>query len=109
MAIPFTIINLDKPRKVRFCMGAMVEFEQSSGIKLTTIADEFSLKEYLTILWVCLRQDDKDLTFEDTLKLVDDYTDDVSSIVKTIERLVADSFSKPKEGTIPNVKKPLNG
>ena len=59
MAIPFIMINLDRPRKLRFGMGAMVEFEQLTGIKLMELNDEMSMDVCSKILWIMLKQEDR--------------------------------------------------
>lgn len=104
MPIPFTMINLDRPRKLRFGMGAMVEFEQITGIKLTSLDDELSFDVLAKILWVMLKQEEKELTFEQTLNLVDDHVDDLSEVMEAVTRAIQAAFNTGKKS--PNVKSP---
>ncbi len=104
MAIPFITINLDKPRKLRFGMGAMVEFEQLTGIKLMSINDEMSIDTCAKILWVMLKQEDKELTLEQTCVLVDDYAENITDIMTTVTEAIQAAFEQDKK--TPNVIKP---
>lgn len=112
--IPFTIINLDKPRKMRLSSSAIVEFEQTTGIKLQSIEDAISYETSMKLLWIMLKQEQDDLTFKDTLTLVDDYAEDLTAVLKSIQETMSSAFKKPedqiidkfKAGTIPNGKKP---
>jgi len=93
MAIPFVIINLDKPRKLRFGMGAMVEFEQLTGVKITSLdEDNISMELLAKVLWVMLKNEDKELTFNDVLNLVDDNADDLSYIMETVTKAMQAAF-----------------
>ena len=104
MAIPFIVINLDKPRKLRFGMGAMVEFEQLTGIKLMELNDEMSMDVCSKILWTMLKQEDKELTLEKTCELIDEYAESITDVIAAITRAIEAAFQK--ETTSPNVKPP---
>lgn len=104
MAIPFIMINLDKPRKLRFGMGAMVEFEQLTGIKLMELNDEMSMDVCSKILWIMLKQEDRELTLEKTCELIDDYAESITEVITAITRAIEAAFQK--ETSLPNVKPP---
>ena len=104
MAIPFIMINLDKPRKLRFGMGAMVEFEQLTGIKLMELNDEMSMDVCSKILWIMLKQEDKELTLEKTCELIDEYAESITEVITAITKAIEAAFQK--ETTHPNVKPP---
>ncbi len=110
MAIPFLMINLDKPRKLRFGMGAMVEFEQLTGIKLASLNEEMSMETCAKIIWVMLRQEDKDLTLEDTCKLIDDYAENIEDITTAATDAITIAFQGGNQGgnKAPNSRKPKN-
>ena len=103
MAIPFVMIELDKPRKLRFGMGAMVEFEQLTGIKLMSLDDEMSIQTAAKVLWIMLKQEEKELTFEKTLELVDEYADNLNSVIEKVTEAIGAAF---KHGDGKNVKPP---
>lgn len=106
MAIPFTIIQLDKPRKLRFGMGAQVEFEQSTGIMLTSLDTKNTSASVLyKALWIMLRQEDEALSFKDACNLVDEYAEDVQSVLKKVGEAIQAAF-KQKDNKIPNSVKP---
>ncbi|WP_128426288.1 hypothetical protein [Gudongella oleilytica] len=104
MAIPFIMINLDKPRKLRFGMGAMVEFEQLTGIKLMELNDEMSMDVCSKILWIMLKQEDKELTLEKTCELIDEYAESITEVITAITRAIEAAFQK--ETGHPNVNPP---
>ena len=103
MAIPFITINLDKPRKLRFGMGAMVEFEQITGIKLMSLGDEISIDTASKILWVMLKQEDETLTLKEMLNLIDDYADNITSVMEKVTQAIQSAF---QSGERPNAGKP---
>lgn len=104
MAIPFVMINLDRPRKLRFGMGAMVEFEQLTGVKLTGLDDEMSMETCARLLWVMLKQEDEALTLRDTLSLIDEYADNVTDVMEKVTQAIETAFKQ--EGKRPNAAKP---
>lgn len=101
MAIPFVIINLDKPRKLRFGMGAMVEFEQLTGLKLTSMSDEMSMDMCSKILWIMLKQEDKELTLDDTINLIDEYADNLNDVIESVTKAIQAAFAQPKNAVKP--------
>jgi len=109
MAIPFTMINLDKPRKLRMGMGAMVEFEQLTGIKITEIESEISMDVCAKLLWVMLKQDEPELTLEGTWKLVDDNADNLNDITLAVGAAITAAFQQ--SGKLPPTApiKPIKG
>jgi len=103
--IPFVTINLDKPRKMRFGMGAMVEFEQLTGIKLMDLEDEMSLETCAKVMWIMLKQEDRELTFEKTLELIDEYSDNLNDVIAKVTEAIQAAFKTNIES--PNVGKPM--
>ncbi|QRN84838.1 hypothetical protein JR334_07575 [Clostridia bacterium] len=102
MAIPFIMMSLDKPRKLRFGMGAMVEFEQLTGIKLMELNDEMSMDVCSKLLWIMLKQEDKELTLEKTCELIDEYAESITEVITAITKAIEAAFQK--ETNHPNVK-----
>ena len=92
MAIPFITITLDRPRRLRFGMQAMVAFEQETGIRLTSLDDELSVATVAKILWVMLRQDEPTLTFEQVCALVDEHTDNLTDVMTAVTTAVQAAF-----------------
>lgn len=102
--IPFVMIKLDKPRKIRFGMGAMVEFEQLTGIKLTELQDEMSISVCAKVLWVMLKQEDKALTFDQTIELIDEYSDNLNDVIEKVTEAIQAAFDTGNKS--PNALKP---
>ena len=100
MAIPFIMINLDRPRKLRFGMGAMVEFEQLTGIKLMELNDEMSMDVCSKLLWIMLKQEDKELTLQKTCELIDEYAESITEVITAITKAIEAAFQK--DGGLPN-------
>jgi hypothetical protein len=94
MGIPFTIINLDRPRKVRLGYGAMVEFEETTGIKIQDIGNDISITTYMKLLWVMLKQEDETLTFKKMLEIIDEYADNLEDIIGKINQAVVAGSAK---------------
>lgn len=92
MAIPFITIELDRPRKLRMGLGAMVEFEQVTGMKLTELDDDMSITVLAKLLWIMLKQDDAELTFEDCLKLVDDNSSNIQKLMEDVTKAITVAF-----------------
>ena len=90
--IPFTTITLDRPRRLRFGMLAMVAFEQETGIRLTSLDDELSVATVAKILWVMLRQDEPTLTFEQVCTLVDEHTDNLAEVMTAVTTAIQAAF-----------------
>jgi hypothetical protein len=97
MALPFLMIELDKPRKLRLGMAAMMEFEQLTGIKLASFDGELSFEIVGKILWLMLKQDDPVLTLDDVCKLVDEYADDLMSVTEKVGEAIRAAFDTGKQ------------
>lgn len=94
MAIPFTTINLDKPRKLRFGLGAMVQFEQYTGKKLTEIGSDMSIETAAQMLWAMLKQDEPGITPEQVYNLVDDNADNMTDVMACITEALQAAFGQ---------------
>lgn len=93
MAIPYVEIMLEKPRKLRFGMGAVLEFEQLTSIKLMEVSKNISPEAVIKIAWVMFKQEDKDLTLEETARLVDEYYDgNIYDFIEQVSKSIELSF-----------------
>lgn len=71
------LINLDKPRTLRFNMTALSLIEDTynkpiSDIFKNDLAKEFTIRKLATFLWAGLRHEDKELTAEKIIEFFDD-------------------------------------
>jgi len=81
------MIELDKPRKLRFGMGEAMEFEQTSGVKLSEVT-ELTFEQSCLALWIMLKETDKDLTQENVTSIVDEHAPSLSYIVTKVSQAV---------------------
>ena len=96
--IPFIVIELDRPRKLRFGMGAMIEFEQLTKKKITELTDDDMSGELLAnILWIMLRQEQPELTLKQVCDIVDDYADNMTDVVSKVTEAINAAFASKSE------------
>lgn len=102
MSIPFEIIILDKPRKVRFGNIAIIEIEKTFNVKGLKAIGEFlesaSTEDICKILFIGLKngdkEDSKDLTAEKVIELLDEYGVDQETIESTLTLALSGGMSK---------------
>lgn len=97
--IPFVSIELDKVYNLRFGMGAQVEFEQLTGISCIHILDNQNITMLAQVLWAMLRRQDKDLTFDRVLELVDDYAESEEYVINKVTEAIYAAFPEVEEDT----------
>ena len=93
MAISFKMIELDRPRKLRFTMGAVMEFEDLTGIKVGELNGEISGTTCIKLLWTMLRQEDPSLTLDDVAILVDEHADNLNYVITTTMQAARIAFN----------------
>lgn len=87
--VSFFTIMLDKPYQLRWGMGAMVRFEQLTGIKLQDIANqELQFSASVKVLWSMMQDHIPGITLDDMCKLVDDNVDNVNEFMNTMSKAV---------------------
>jgi len=66
-------ITLDKERHLRLTLKGMVEFEKLTGGNLLKGFDfnALTLEDSAALVWACLIHEDKELTFDDVLCMID--------------------------------------
>lgn len=107
MAIPFVMIELDKPRKLRFSLKAMIEYEELTGNQLLGNDNDRSMKTLAQKMWVMLRQEDDSLTFDQVIHLIDENSDKVSYFINKVSEATTKAISGEKDpnGQKPNARK----
>jgi hypothetical protein len=104
--IPFVMLNLDRPRKLRFGMGALIEFEQVTGIKAAEFDEEnMSFDLMGKVLWLLLKQEDKDLTLEGTYALVDEYAANLTVVMEAVSQAIDGAFNTGEPKNAPPATK----
>ena len=104
--IPFVVLNLDVPRKLRFGMGAMVEFEQSTGTKVRELDESLTMQQAAQLLWAMLRQDNPEITMAESNRLVDEYAKDVNEVIEKVAEAITVAFNGEAER--PNAPAPTH-
>jgi hypothetical protein len=95
----FTPIKLDKVRNYRYGMKAISLIEKSLNTNVAKMDfDNLSMKDTATIIWAGLVHEDKELTPEKVMDLIDDHSD-IQTAIETMGKAFNDSFSgKGKKG-----------
>ena len=78
-------ITLDKERHLRLTLKGMLEFEKMTGVNLLKGFDfnKLKLEDSARLLWASLIHEDKELTLDDVLYMVD-----VSNLTIVMEALI---------------------
>jgi hypothetical protein len=109
MLIPFIEINLDKPRKLRFGMGAVMEFQQITGMGLISAMTNLEPDVAVKMIWVMLREEEKDMTLDRAKKLLEEhYNGNMYDIMELVQQAVNNAFEDKKAKNLKNVKKPTS-
>ena len=68
-------IQLDKARNFKYGMRALDRIEKKLKTKIATLdMDNLSMEETATLIWAGLVHEDKSLTVENVMDLIDDYS-----------------------------------
>lgn len=102
MSIPFEMLDIDKPRKLRYGSMAIIEIEKTFKIKGLKAIGEFleaaSTEEICKILLIGLKNGDKegtkDFTTERLIELLDEHGVDQETIENTLTLAMAGGMSK---------------
>jgi len=89
------IIDLDKPRSLRFDLNAMAAYEDATGKSAFAIGDNISATSIRALLWACLIHVDDTLTIEQVGRLI--HTGNMQEITTKINKLVQTSTDTGEE------------
>ena len=97
------MIELDKPRTLRYGMNALIKIEELTGKNLTKLdLDNISIKDLRTIVYAGLFHEDKDLTPEKCADLIDEYSD-IGTVAEKLGEAMTLAFGT-KPGNPPAVE-----
>ena len=100
----FIPIKLDKMRNFRYGMKAISLMEKKLGKPAAKINfEEMTMEEIATVVWAGLAHEDKELTPDKVMDLIDDHADITTVITAAGEALTAAFGVKEKPGK--NAKK----
>ena len=89
------IIDLDKPRSLRFDLNSMAAYEDATGKSAFAIGDNISATSIRALLWACLIHEDDTLTIEQVGRLI--HTGNMQDITTKINKLVQTSTDTGEE------------
>ncbi|GIW49206.1 MAG: hypothetical protein KatS3mg079_682 [Caloramator sp.] len=92
----FVPVQLDKMRNLRYGMKAISLIEKKFGKSIAKIdMDDMTMEEIATFVWAGLVHEDKELTVEKVMDLVDEY-----STVQTVMEKVSEAMNLAFGGTV---------
>ena len=71
MSKPFVVVNLDKPRKIKYTINALATLEDVLERPVTELGNNVGVKELRALLWAGLLHEDANLTLEQAGNLMD--------------------------------------
>lgn len=98
-------ITLDKERLLRLTLKGMLEFEKLTKRNLLKGFDpkKLSLEDTAALIWACLIHEDKDLTYDDVLCMVD--LSNLVAVTDAVSICLERSLPEGKPGERPLGKK----
>ncbi len=102
-------IKLDKERSLRLTLKGMLEFQKLSGKNFLQgfKLKDLGLEDTAMMLWACLIHEDKELTYDDVLGMVD--FGNLEKAMDALRDCLSQSLPEVETGETPLVKKPLRG
>ena len=100
-------ITLDKERTLRLSLKGMLEFEKITGKNLLKGFNlkDLSLEAMAALMYACLLHEDKELTYDDVICMVD--VGNMSKISDAVVKCINQAMALEAEGNKrPLVKKP---
>ena len=102
MPIPFKMITLDRPYKLRCELGAANEFEDLSGKSVASLTANITSNTCTLLLWIMLKDHEsnpgcENMTLADVKKLVSDYSPSLNYVMETVIAAVKAGFEGDSE------------
>jgi len=91
------MLELDRPVQLKFGMGAVEEWQSLTGMTLEQLETERTPEMLMMALWVMLRQDRPDLSWDDARKLVDEHAADLETVMLATSHAINVSFKREKK------------
>lgn len=98
MAKAFTPIQLDKVRNLRYGMKALSKIEDVLNKPISKIdMNSMTQRELATFIWAGLEHEDKELTPDGVMDLIDDHSD-IQSAATVLAKAIQESMGTQKTG-----------
>lgn len=93
----FVPVQLDKVRNFRYGMRALKTVEDLEGKSISQIdMENMSMSTLANLVYAGLCHEDKELTIDKVIDLIDDYSD-IQSIAETMGKAIALAFNKDNQ------------
>lgn len=93
----FTPIELDKTRNFRYGMKAISLIEKKLDTKIAKInMEDLSMEETATFIWAGLVHEDKKLTVNSVMELVDEHSN-ITDVLEKMGDAMADTFGADEQ------------
>ncbi|QIB68616.1 hypothetical protein Ami103574_04465 [Aminipila butyrica] len=93
----YTPIELDKVRNFRYGMKAISLIEKKLKAPIAKIdMDSLTMEESATLVWAGLAHEDKNLTPDKVMDLIDDYST-LTEVMKAMETAMEEAFGVAEE------------
>lgn len=94
-------VTLDKERHLRLTLKGMLEFEKLTGKNLLKGFNfgEMTLEDSAALMWACLLHEDKKLTFDDFLRMID--FSNLMIMIEALTRCINQALPKADSGDSP--------
>jgi hypothetical protein len=89
--IPYITLKLDKIYDLRMGMASSIRFQQLNGYTVFDIA-EFTLEVCAQVIWTLISEERPELTLADTIKLIDENADDITSVISAAVNVVRSAY-----------------
>jgi len=98
-------IKLDKERQLKLTLRGMLLFEEKTGNSLFKgfNVSKMPFKDVVTLLWVCLIHEDKELTYDQFVDMVE--MSRIKELTNKCMACITESLPDIKESAAPLVKK----
>lgn len=94
----YTPVKLDKVRNFRYNMRALTLIEKAFKKNIASVNFEnLTIEETMTIVWAGLVHEDKDLTVEGLIDLIDDNGIKLAEIVGAMTDAISEAFGEGGE------------
>jgi len=94
-------VKLDKERHLKLTLRGMLAFEDKVGVNLFRGFDlkEMTLRQKAILLWACLIDEDRELTFEAFIDMVD--RSNLNALTDAVGECIIQSIPDAKESADP--------
>jgi len=100
LSIPFEIIVLDKPRKIKFGYKGLLTAQVLTGKKVLEMINDAAMIDVdvlSKLLYAGLQHEDNELTVDKVIELVDEYADDLTKVMDATTDALCAAIGVKKE------------